>query len=101
MISEIATAQILEKDADETLRKALVAWHKKTGEKTYDKDLGVSVSTKLEYDEGQAIDWSRANAPILIVKTESLNKKGFEAIAADLDFVTKKDVPTARIGKSL
>lgn len=81
------------------LRDALIENFKVTGIKTYDENLGVTTSSKLEYEEDKAIEWCRKNAPVFI--KEVLDRKGFEAMAAGvtskLDFVTTVETASTRI----
>jgi hypothetical protein len=87
---------------ESNLRKELAAWYGETGEKTYDKDLGVRVSKKFEYSDRDAIAWSKENCRAAVVET--VNKKAFEATAQVVgipEFVTVKETVTAVIAKEL
>jgi hypothetical protein len=87
--------------ADKDLRASLVKHFEQTGEKTFDKQLSVRVSTKLQYEEAAALDWCKANASIAI--KESVDREIFESIAKtkELDFVKEISSPTAVIAKDL
>jgi hypothetical protein len=86
-------------DAESALRDALVENYKATGEKTFDKDCGVMVTTKYEYDPAEAVTWAKTNAPVLVV--EAVDKKAFEKMpmVSELPFVTTIETPTAKLAK--
>ncbi len=69
------------------LRAALIAHYEATGEKIFDKELSVRVTSTIKYAEDRALDWASANAPFLIL--HSIKKKQFEEIAKTekFDFV--------------
>lgn len=107
---ESFTAQ--EAKTESELRAALVENFKATGEKTFDKQLSVRVTTKYQYDQGKAVEWCETNAPIAIKKV--VDAKLFEPFAAQstvdpvtkvetmaLPFVTKVVAPSAVIAKDL
>jgi len=101
LISEFNQANNLLKTAESGLRESLIDWHKETGEKTFDKDLQVRVSQKLEYPEADAIAWSKENCKAAVV--EAINRKAFEATAEVVGlpaFVTVKETFTTAIAKS-
>ena len=85
---------------DEQLRieeTALIENYKLTGEKTFDKECGVAVTTKYEYKPEDAVNWAKVNAPVLVV--ESVDDKAFKKMPmiADLDFVTVTETPVAKL----
>lgn len=77
------------------LRDQLKEWHEASGEKTYDGNLSVRVTTKLEYDEKDATAWAKDNAPFILVA----DKKQFEKLpnVAELEFVEEKETVTTVI----
>jgi len=83
--------------AEHELRTALIENYKLTGEKTFDKECGVAVTTKYEYKPEDAVNWAKINAPVLIV--ESVDDKAFKKMPmiADLDFVTVTETPVAKL----
>ncbi len=85
--------------AEADLRTALVDHFKATGQKTFDKDLGVRVSEKLEYADEEALVWATMNAPFMVVR--SVDKKAFENVAKlqKLVFVTITPTVTATVAK--
>lgn len=87
--------------AENALRNALIEWYEEHGEKTFDKELSVRVSTKFIYEEQKAVEWAEKNAPIMIVHT--IDKKAFESLPATktLDFVEEKETVTAVVAKTL
>lgn len=91
-------------DMEVELRAALIANFNETGEKTFDSQLSVRVTEKVEItDDGKALAWAETNAPFLIEK--SVNRKQFDPIAKSypeqLEFVTIAKTPTAVIAKDL
>lgn len=74
---------------------------KETGEKKLDFGLGIRVTTKLNYEENDAIKWSKENMPIAI--KEVIDKKQFDTFAKgnELDFVEKIENITVTFPKEL
>ena len=74
-------------NADNELRSALIVWSQTTGEKTFDKQLSVRVTEKLEYKAEDATHWARNNAQYAL----TVDKKQFDQIAKNqnLNFVRK------------
>lgn len=74
---------------------------KETGEKKLDHGLGIRESTKLIYDENEAIDWAKENMPVAI--KQAIDKKQFEGYAKDkeLEFVEKEEKITVTFPKEL
>ncbi len=80
---------------EQFLREQAIAHYERTGEKTLDENLGVRVTTKLEYEMPLAVAWCDQNAPVLVQKV--IDRKVFEKFpgVADLEFVTKIETPSA------
>lgn len=82
-----AQAKLNEKNAEVTGAEntvrlfALGAWEE-SGYKKPAPGVSVRVFTKIKYDAGQAMQWCRANAPIMI--KETLDKANFEKVAPSL-----------------
>ena len=72
-----------------------------TGEKKLSNGLGIRVTTKLNYDKVDAVDWALDNMKVTVY-TE-LDKKQFETYAKtnDLDFVEKVETPSVTFPKEL
>lgn len=65
--------------------------YEETGEKKLSTGLGIRVTTKLVYEESNAINWANDNMPIAVKKV--IDKKQFETFAKtnELEFVEKKE----------
>lgn len=78
------------------LKGLMLEEFKETGEKKFDGIGGVAVTSKMEYDEGAAVDWCVENG-----KTDCLGIKNAkfkeQAIEHKLEFVTTSAKPHARI----
>lgn len=87
--------------AESDLREFAVGHYLGTGSKSYDKQVGVRVTTLIDYDTATAVEWAKTNAPIMVV--ESVDKKQFEtyAKANELPFVTKTEKVSAVIASNL
>lgn len=84
-ISAIEEKRLFAETCEATLREAIVDFYNRYREKQLGSGLSVRVTKKIRYEETQAIEWARANAPVCIV--EAIDKKRFEALADGLDFV--------------
>ncbi len=75
--------------------------YESSGEKKLLGGIGIRVSTKLFYDEVNAILWAKENMPVAII--ESVDKKQFETFAKenDLDFVKKEESVSVTFPKEI
>lgn len=93
----LESAQSAFNEADTALRDAAKEHYEVSGEKSFDSNIGVRVTKKLEYPIDKAVEWAETNAPVMIQKT--VDKKAFESLptVADLEFVTVKESVSAVI----
>ena len=72
-----------------------------TGNKKLLGGIGIRILIKLNYEEKDAIDWSKDNMPVAL-KT-ILDKKQFETFAKtnDLDFVSKEEKVSVTFPKEI
>ena len=63
-------------DAESRLREAALNTYTATGEKKFSCGIGIRVTTKLAYDEAQALEWAKSHGLAL-----KLDAKSFEKIA--------------------
>jgi hypothetical protein len=99
LLDQLSAAEAETTKWDEQLRRLAVYHYEETGEKKLDADCSVRVTTKFQYDAGDAVAWAEKNAPVMIVK--SVDKKAFESLPqiGDLEFVKTVETPTAVIAK--
>lgn len=95
LLSALDATVKLSQETESQLRDAAIRHYETTGEKSLDENLGVQVRTKYIYENDSAVEWAEANAPFFIQK--SIDKKAFEKIADNLDFVTIESTACAVI----
>lgn len=100
-------ARQISERSDRDLRAAMIAEHIRTGEKTLDKALKLSVRVNRKVsiaDQKAAVAWAKQAAPMLV--RESVDEKSFAKIADTIwnedelpDWVTVEAKPIAVIGE--
>lgn len=96
---QLGTARLSKLDAEDKVRHAALTRHELTGNKQPHPAVKVVLSTVLDYDPGEALEYARQHLP----KALKLNKQAFEkaAKAIEPDFVTMGKMPRARIAGDL
>lgn len=94
LIENINVLKLNATQFEDELREMALAEYAATGAKKFSHGIGIRVTTKLDYDEVQALEWAKAHRLAL-----KLDAKAFEKIAkADTpDFVQVVEVPTATL----
>lgn len=103
--AELVTSLAAAKQAQSAAEIALRSWGEAefltTGNEKPAPGVGIRVSQKMIYEEAAAIDWSKENAPALILPM--LDRKPFEAMMATrpAPFVSTENVVTVTIAANL
>ena len=101
LIASIEVVSSKQEEIKQEVRIEAVEEFEESGEKKLLGGIGIRVSTKLFYDEVNAILWAKENMPIAII--ESVDKKQFETFAKEnhLDFVKKEESVSVTFPKEI
>lgn len=98
LLGDLQAATNTLREAEESLRQAILAEYQETGNKQPAPGCGVRILTKLDYDEDEATGWALEHRICL-----NLDKKTFERVAKAqaLPFVTVTEEPQPTISTDL
>lgn len=88
-------------ESEEAARALTVALYQTTGDKAPAEGAAIRLTTKLAYDDADALAWAKQTGMALI--PESLDRKALEKIAkaSQLPFVTITQEPSATLASDL
>lgn len=91
LIEEINQLENSFNQTKEEIKLEAIEEFSKTSQKKLLGGIGIRVTSKLFYNEKEAINWAKTNMPVAIV--ENIDKKQFESFAKtnDLNFVEKQE----------
>ena len=98
MLSSMEREELNMAEFTDIISQRAIKEYNKTGIKTLYGGIGIRVMQRLEYNPTRAVEWAKKHSIALM-----LDKKAFEKIAKieDINFVTKREIPTVTIPREL
>lgn len=100
-LEELKSTEEKNSELKELIKTDSIKEYEETGEKKLSTGLGIRVTTKLIYEESDAIKWAKEN--MLVAIKETIDKKQFESFVKsnELEFVEKIETPGVTFPKEL